>query len=476
MQTILFIDDEENLQWIFKEYFTSLEYKVITTSNGAEGSKILDENNIDICITDIMLNKENGLNLIKDWSVKYSEVTFFVITAEDSATNIIKAIDAGAKDVFLKPINLNSVEAQLKLIQPKKQLQKTESSIYDNYNFNTKNQQMLEIYKTIGRITQYPINILIEGETGTGKEIIAQLIHSMSQKNNATNQPFLAVNMAAINENLIESELFGHVKGAFTGTTNDRQGAFELAQHGSIFLDEITELPLQLQSKLLRVIQLREFQKLGSHQAIKMNARLIVATNKVLANEVANGLFREDLFFRLNVVSITLPPLRERKEDLQSLINHFLQKYSYIKGKACYISKNAINSLMNYEYPGNIRELENIILYSIIHASNNTIDEQLIAKRLQTNKKDISNNNKQNNDIYSNKISLKNLAKILIEQNSLNSTNHHLDSIMSDIEKEIIELTCEKLLWNKSNVAKKLGITRNTLSTKMEKYDIHRKT
>ncbi|MCD8567886.1 MAG: sigma-54 dependent transcriptional regulator [Geovibrio sp.] len=318
---------------------------------------------------------------------------------------------------------------------------------------------MLEIYKLIGKISGANINVLICGESGTGKEVIAHMIHEMS---NRSDKPFVPINMAAIPSDLMESELFGHSKGSFTGAVTDKKGKFEEANGGTIFLDEISEMDFSLQSKLLRVIQEKEINPVGSSRTVKLDTRIIAASNKNLEGLVENCKFREDLFYRLNVVSIELPPLRERKEDIPYLANHFLRKYKTIKNRVLKISGEALGAMAKYRWPGNIRELENIIQYAIVNTDTDEVTRQGLPQKIfsTAQEKDASC---LSDELYK-------LASSIVESETLSESYNAFEEYMKIVEYPLMRAVLERTDGNKSVSAKLLGINRNTLRKKAKEH------
>jgi DNA-binding NtrC family response regulator len=319
--------------------------------------------------------------LIKDLNLKIPTI---LITGQDDLTTTIKAMQQGAYDYLTKPLDLNLLKTIIARLLKTQELSdhldlivEKETQEYKLENVIVgRDKRMIDIFKTIGNVTQSRVTVLIEGESGTGKELIARAIHYNSA---SRAEPFIAVNCTALVETLLESELFGHVKGSFTGAMADKRGKFELAYGGTIFLDEIGDISSSLQVKLLRVLQEREFERVGGDKTIPMNARVIAATNRDLAQEVAAGRFREDLYYRLNVVSIKVPPLRERKEDIPILVKHLLQQINKeLHTKVWKISDGAMQRILEHDWPGNIRELQNTITRAIVLTKSDVIDETLI--------------------------------------------------------------------------------------------------
>jgi DNA-binding NtrC family response regulator len=456
---LLALDDEENILWILKEGLENEEIYVFTASNHLDAENILQANQIDVCLIDIFLNDASGIELVEDWSEKFSSVHYIIMTAQNTSSNVIESMKAGAVDFYPKPFDL--VEIKNKIMSLKDSKSKVIQGNDFIYDFQTENKKLLDIYKLIGRIAKTNINVLIQGETGTGKEVIAKMIHDKSDR---ADKPFIAINMAAVPKELIESELFGHTKGSFTGANTDKSGKFEQANGGTIFLDEISEMDLSLQSKLLRVIQEKEINRIGSSKAVKLDVRIIAATNIDLEQSVNNKEFREDLFYRLNVVSIELPTLSERKEDIETLTRHFLEKYKDIKNKVLDIDEKTINLLENYDWPGNIRELENAIQYSIVQADSDFILPENLPNKI---KEPVRKNN--GDSLHT---QLYKLAADIIDSEMLTENFYAYEEYRHITEKPLVKAVLDKTGGNKSLSAKLLGINRNTLRKKIKDYSL----
>ncbi|MEF3254555.1 MAG: sigma-54 dependent transcriptional regulator, partial [Deferribacterales bacterium] len=383
-----------------------------------------------------------------------------VMTAQNTSSNVIEAMKIGAIDFFSKPFNINEIKERIKDLTIKED-GRSEISKTVEYDYQTLSRKMLDVYKLVGKVAKTNINILITGETGTGKEVIANMIH---EKSNKKDKPFVAVNIASIPHELMESELFGHVKGSFTGAINDKIGKFEEANGGTIFLDEIGEMDLGVQSKLLRILQERELVRIGSNKKIKLNIRVIAATNRNLEQMVKDGAFREDLYYRLNVVELNLPPLRERKEDIPLLVGHFLKKYAYIKDKILDVAENVLDIFKKYNWPGNIRELENVIQYAIVQSSKDFITVQDLPEKFT--------NLECNGDEDSIKDRLYNLALQLLESSNVSGSMDAYAEYMQIVEEPLISAALYKTGGNKSLAAKILGINRNTLRTRIKELGI----
>jgi len=365
-EKILIVDDEKSIREFLEIMLKKEGYKVGSAVNAEEALKLFHNSNYELVISDIKMSGMDGVELLKKIKEINPETIVLMITAYASVDTAIDAMKAGAYDYITKPFNVDEVKHIIQNALDRRRLEtenillkKELKSRYSFANLVGTSPKMLEIYGLIKRVANTRTNILISGESGTGKELVARAIHYESERKE---KPFVPINCGAIPENLLESELFGHQKGAFTGAVANKSGLFEVANDGTIFLDEITELPKELQVKLLRVIQERNFRRVGGIEDILVDVRIIAASNKEIDKEVKEGRFREDLFYRLNVIPIQMPPLRERQEDIRFLAEHFFEKHKQELGKDIKgISHEAMDYLESYSYPGNIRELENII-------------------------------------------------------------------------------------------------------------------
>lgn len=366
LSRILVVDDEESIREFFQIMLKREGYEVFTASNGREGFEFLKKNPVDLIISDIQMPEMSGLELLSKVKEFDPEMIVVMITAFGSTEIAVEAMKRGAYDYVQKPFKIDEVKIVIRQALEKRtlkienqQLKKELGTKYAFDNIIGGAPPMLRIYELVKRVANTKSSVLINGESGTGKELIARAIHYNGP---LKDKPFVTVNCGAIPENLMESEMFGHKKGSFTGAIADKKGLFEVANTGTIFLDELGELPLTMQVKLLRVIQEGTFKRVGGTEDITVDVRVISATNKNLEHEVKAGRFREDLFYRMNVIQITCPPLRERKEDVPMLAGHFLEKFSKSLGmNVKKISNEAMDVLRKYHYPGNVRELENII-------------------------------------------------------------------------------------------------------------------
>lgn len=367
---ILVVDDDRAIRDTLADLLGEA-HKIATAATGAEALNKIKGERYDLILLDLRLPDKDGLELLQELFVKGVDSPIIVITAHGTSSTAIQAMQAGAFDYLVKPLDLAEVEITVARLFKHRQLASQVQELQEA--LDTRGLQdrivgqsgpMQVVFKTIGRVANSDSTVLIMGETGTGKELIADTIQANSRRRRG---PFIKVNCAALPETLLESELFGHEKGAFTGAVERRKGHFEMADKGTIFLDEIGEMSLSTQKKLLRILQQGEFQRVGGSNTITVDVRVIAATNKDLEQEVAAGNFREDLFYRLNVIVIDLPPLRERMDDIALLVAHFLDKYRYNNSRsASRISEEALQALMGYSFPGNVRELENTIERAVV--------------------------------------------------------------------------------------------------------------
>jgi two-component system response regulator AtoC len=368
---LLVVDDDPVTLTLLNEVLSKEGYGVDTALGGEEAiAKGMDQL-FDVVITDVKMGDKDGMEVLRSFKKNAPDTTVIMITAFGSIETAIEAIREGAFDYISKPFKLEEIKItvqraleQRRLLQENKQYRQELLSKYHFENFIGRTPQILQVYKTIAKVANTKSTVLIYGESGTGKELVARSIHYNSQRNQ---RPFIPVDCASLVETLLETELFGHVRGAFTGAISTKKGLFEEADGGTLFVDELSNLNLSLQTKLLRFLQDHEIKRVGGTESIKVDVRVIAATNQPLEPLIKKGTFREDLFYRLNVVSITLPPLRERKEDIPLLANHFLQKFSEEHHKAIsHISPEALEILMRFDWPGNVRELENTIERALI--------------------------------------------------------------------------------------------------------------
>ncbi len=445
MDKILVIDDDDSIRQTLTNLLTRLNYKVLSVPDGKIGIKIAKEEHPDLVISDVRMPQLSGLEVLEELQKYDSQIRVIIITAHDDMAATVQAMQKGAYDFIEKPIEMERLKVSIKRALENKRLsEKIETIISDNvisYQYeNTiigRSQLMRDVYKKIGQVSANRVTVLIQGESGTGKELVAKSIHYSGV---TKEHPFVAVNCTAITESLLESELFGHEKGAFTGSIKDKKGKFELAGEGTIFLDEISEMSPNLQVKLLRALQEREFERVGGENIIQMKARIITATNKDLTALVKQGKFREDLYFRLKVVSIELPPLRQRKDDIPLLVTHFLNKINADLHKSVNkVPAEVMEYLKSYDWVGNVRELENTLMQAIVLTSGDVLLKENVL---------IRNAEKSTSDYKPGKVNL------------------------AEVEKRHIEYILNETKWNKQKSAAILGISIPTLYSKIENYKL----
>ncbi len=455
---ILVVDDEESLREFLEIMLKREGYDVATAADGEQAIKLLEKKSFDLIITDLQMPKVHGMEVLSKAKEIDPDSVVIVITAFGSTESAVEAMKLGAYDYITKPFKIDEIKLIIRKALEKRTLfieniylKKELGSKYHFGNLIGSAPSMIKIYDLIQRVSQTRTNILITGESGTGKELVAKAIHYNGP---LKDKPFVTVNCGAIPENLIESELFGHKKGSFTGAISDKLGLFEVANNGTIFLDEIGELQHHVQVKLLRVLQEKTFKKVGGIEDIKVNIRVMTATNKELQAEVANGRFREDLYYRLNVIHIQLPPLRERKEDIQILAMHFLEKYNAQLGKKIKkISKEAMDALINYDYPGNVRELENILERTVALENGVAILPESLppvvfhpGAAATTGKKPLP-------------------SEIAVTMEGID-----LEKIVGEIERDLLQKALKKAGGIKKKAAKLLGISFRSMRYRLEKY------
>lgn len=448
-ESILLVEDEANARKGLTQFLQGLEYDVITAANGKEALERFKKENPDLVISDIRMPEMDGIALLENISAESAATKVILLTAYGSVEDAVKAMKKGAFYYLTKPVNLEELEFLVKKAFNSHQLELENKELkqelfrerYDQGKFVAQSSKMKELLKTVDKIAASNASVLIEGESGTGKEIIARRIHELSPRKQ---NPFIAVHCAALTETLLSSELFGHEKGAFTGASERKKGRFERAHPGSLFLDEIGEISRDTQVKLLRVLQEGEFERVGGTKTIKVDVRLIAATNKTLLEEVQQQRFREDLYYRINVIYIKVPPLRERKEDIPPLVEIFLRQYATANAKKIEgIDKQAMDVLMQYDWPGNIRELKNIVERMIVLSSGTKITLEQVPEDIRR-------------------------GKTLTPPNPiLNGVNK-----ITDVEKELIRNALQETKGNKSLAAEKLGISRRTLYRKLDEYSL----
>ena len=453
---ILVADDEKSMREFLDIMLKKEGYKVTLASNGEEVMKLIEKDIFDLALVDIRMPRQDGISVLKRIKSISPETVVIVITAYASADTAIKAMKEGAYDYITKPFKIDEIKLIIQNALEKKHLQKEnlllKQVVRDRYHFENiigQSSKMLELYDLLEKVAPTKTNILITGESGTGKELVAKAIHYNSPRKD---KPFVTLNCGAIPESLIESELFGHMRGAFTDAISTKKGLFEVADEGTIFLDEISELPLMMQVKLLRVLQDREFKRVGGIEDIRVDVRIISATNKDLEEAVREKQFREDLFYRLNVIQIKIPFLRERKEDIPLLTSHFLKKYSEELGKQIsQISPDALRVLVQYDYPGNVRELQNIIERAVALETSQELTAQNLSSYIE--------------------------EQLPIKKRPLDleipSEGVDLEKIVEDVERTLLLKALDRTKGIKKKAADLLHINFRSMRYRLEKYGLN---
>jgi two-component system response regulator PilR (NtrC family) len=454
-QKILVVDDEKSMCEFLEIMLKKDGYDVTSTTNGEKALEFIDNNLYSMVLTDVKMPGVDGFEVLRKTKEVSPDTVVIMITAYGSPEGAVTAIKEGAYDYITKPFRVEEVKLTIKkslersdLIKENIRLRQEVEERYKFWNLIGKSPKMQRVYELVEKVSQTKANVLITGESGTGKELVAKAVHYNSARKD---QSFVTLNCGAIPENLLESELFGHMKGSFTGAIANKRGLLEMAESGTLFMDEIGELPLPLQVKLLRVIQEREFKRVGGTDDIKVDVRIISASNQDLQRKVAQGGFREDLFYRLNVIQIKLPPLRERKEDIPLLVNHFIRKYSADTGKKIEeISPEALELLLNYDFAGNVRELENIIERSLTLETSSTITERHIRSYLNERM----------------------ISKSIPPSLEIPEEGIDLNKVVEDLEKAFILKALENTGGIKKKAAELLGMNFRAMRYKLAKYGI----
>lgn len=470
-EKILIADDDESILWVLKKFFKEKGFEVLTAKDGAGAEKILKNSLPLISLIDINMPGKGGLKVLEDAKKEPldAKTPIIIMTAEGTMKNAIEAMKKGAFDYITKPLDLDELEVIVEKAREnlalKGELKDLKQRLMERERggivFVGKSKAVEKIFKTVGRAAPQDVTVLIQGESGTGKELVARLLHTNSPRGE---KAFVAVNSAAVPKELMESELFGHEKGSFTGALEMRKGKFEIADGGTLFLDEVGDMDEKLQAKLLRAVQEREFYRVGGKETVKVDVRIIAATNQDLEKAVEEKRFREDLYHRLNVVTINIAPLRERKEDIALLCGHFLEKFSEESGtEARSLSKDAVSELQNYPWPGNVRELENILRRAVILSPNIILTPEDISLPKRKQKKESLE------DMLEKKL------EPFIEKTSGRGKEELYDSIMPFMERPLIKLVLKKTRFNQVKAAELLGINRNTLRKKIKELKISRK-
>ncbi|MXZ49024.1 MAG: sigma-54-dependent Fis family transcriptional regulator [Candidatus Dadabacteria bacterium] len=466
---ILIADDEEDIRWILETSLKKSGFEVECAENGKDAVRKACEDAYSLILLDINMPDMNGFEVLNQLRNREIDSPIIFITAQNTVSNAIDSIQLGAYDYLTKPFDLEEVklfaERAIKNYEAERKIRLSQDP-EENISFEEivgSSPDMLNVYKLIGRTASKNITVLITGESGTGKELIARAIHYNSPRRK---KRLVSVNISAIPKELIESELFGYEKGAFTGATTLKKGRFEEADGGTLHIDEIGELSTDLQSKLLRAIEEKQIYRLGSEKPVSVDPRIIASTNKNLRDAVTEGSFREDLFYRLNVISINLPPLRKRKEDIKELVRHFLNKYSTEFGtEKKVLSPEAKQLLINHSWPGNVRELENTIKRLLVLTPDSIVsgEETKEAIDSQTGYGETETTERKTEE----------LVHMMVENSDLSLQNIH-EQVIGKVEKQLIKTILAKTDGNMKQAAAILGINRNTLSKKINDLGIER--
>ncbi len=453
---ILVVDDEESIREFLEIMLKKEGYEITLAEDGLKAKELLAKKSFDMIISDLQMPNMTGIELLKHVKESYPDLVFMMITAFGTTETAVEAMKMGAYDYLTKPFKIDEVRLNIQNALRSKNLEVENRSLKKELNKEYSFQNMIgnssamhQVFDLVKRVSQAPTNVLITGESGTGKEVVAKAIHYNGP---LKDKPFVTINCGAIPENLMESEMFGHKKGSFTGAVVDKVGLFEVADEGTLFLDEVGELPLTIQVKLLRAIQERVIRRVGGTDDMKINVRIIAATNRNLEDMVQKGSFRQDLYYRLNVINIKTPSLRERKDDIPLLAAHFLKKYNERMNKnIAGISVEAMEILKKYDYPGNVRELENMVERTVALEGGSTILPESLPPMVNTTtgRKLASSN------------------EIEIGEDGID-----LDKVMGQIEKELLVKAIHAAGGVKKRASKLLKITFRSMRYRVEKYNL----
>jgi two-component system NtrC family response regulator len=448
MHKILIIDDDTSLRRVLEYTLQEAGYELFTAADGAAGLSLFDEHQPELVITDLKMEGMSGFQVLAAVKARAPQTPVIVITAFGAVTTAVEAMKLGAYDYITKPFDRDELRLVVKkalemrgLSEENRRLKEELSGRDEFRNIIAISREMEQVFHVVGRVADTEATVLITGESGTGKELVARAIHSLSSRRAA---PFVAINCAAIPRDLLESELFGHVKGAFTGAVRDKPGKFQLADNGTLFLDEVGELPIELQPKLLRALQERTVEPVGGTDPIKIDVRVAAATNSDMEKAIAEGHFREDLYYRLAVIPIHLPPLRERRVDIPLLLRHFIAKHG---GQAVRFAAETVEVLQRYPWPGNVRELENTVERLLIMRNSDVIEPADLPDKIR--------------------------GKTTTASAVINLPPEGYS--LEQLEREIVTQALERNDWNQTAAARFLRIPRHTLIYRMEKYQITEK-
>jgi two-component system response regulator AtoC len=488
-RSVLVVDDDADIRALLKDLLTDAGYKARVAKTGGEALEAVAKDLPDLVMMDVKLPDQDGLGVLKTLKREHPELEVIVMTAFGGSSTAIKAMEQGAYDYVTKPFEIDDLLATLKRVFEHADMSSEVSALRlelgksaaERERIVGSSKPMLEVFKLIGKVASADATVLITGESGTGKELVAEALHKASKRNP---HPLVKVSCAALPETLLETELFGHEKGSFTGAMTMRKGRFETANKGTIFLDEIGEMTLATQTKLLRILQEREFERIGSNVPIKIDIRVITATNRNLAEEVDKGRFREDLYYRLNVIHIDMPPLRDRKEDIPLLVEHFLVKYRHAPGEIpTTISEDALNRLVEYDWPGNVRELENAIERAVVLSRGNPItadhlpfsnsrearDRRALAQRRSRLDDEEARLDDRRSALEADE------AEAAAADGAANGDGNGTGSFkdrVSSLERQLIKEALDRAGGNRTKAAEDLGIYRRLLYAKIKEYGL----
>jgi two-component system response regulator AtoC len=486
-RSVLVVDDEADIRSLLSDLLKEEGYSVRVAKTGEEALAAVAKDLPDLVMMDVKLPDQDGLSLLKQLKRQHPELEVIVMTAFGGSSTAIKAMEHGAYDYVTKPFEIDDLLATLKRVFEHADMSHEVSALRLELGKSAAERErivgaskpMLEIFKLIGKVASADATVLITGESGTGKELVAEALHRASKRNP---HPLVKVSCAALPETLLETELFGHEKGSFTGAMTMRKGRFETANKGTIFLDEIGEMTLATQTKLLRILQEREFERIGSNVPIKIDIRVITATNRDLAEEVEKGNFREDLYYRLNVIHIHMPPLRERKDDIPLLVEHFLVKYRYEPAAIpTTITEDALKRLVDYDWPGNVRELENAIERAVVLARGNPITAEHLPADIAAGRSGKRALTARREKLEEDEAALEDRRQELEsdEEEALSATNGASNGAggsfkdrVAALERQLIKDALDRAGGNRSKAAEELGIYRRLLYAKIKEYGL----